>query len=239
MLSERVLERVAPINGHSGGDAIVGETSAPCYARQGVLQRLKPRQEPVLFDCDAWANGRGPRLLQIGDDTLELDDTALMAAANFDVGIDDHDGLNACRQRREQVTECAWLVTVHILLEAPPTSLAQAFRSVIRRTVADEPDVIEIRLQPLHELIELIFEIEYRRNDRVGKNGSRADAAASSGREIDRQLTHFGAAELGSGRGMAPMHIEPQPKIQRIGEHDHIRQSIDQEREVLGLNIRG
>jgi len=116
--------------------------------------------------------------------------------------------------------------------------LGQAFRSVIRRTVADEPDVITIRLQPLHELIEFIFEIEYRGNDRVRPNGYRAVAAASASREIDRQLTHFGAAELGSGRGMAPMHIEPQPKIERIGEHDQIRQSIDQDREVHGLNIR-
>jgi len=38
----------------------------------------------------------------------------------------------------------------------------------------------------------------------------------------------FAAAELGGDRGMSPMHVEPQPKIERVREHDQIRQSIDQ-----------
>src|SRR2546429_6701351 len=102
MLIERAFECVASINGHSGGDAVIGETAAPDHERQGVLKRLKPRQKPVRFDCDTWASGRRSRLLQIGDDTLEIDRAALMPTANLDVGIDDHYGLNGCRQRREQ-----------------------------------------------------------------------------------------------------------------------------------------
>ncbi len=97
MLIERVLERVASVNGHSGRDPEIGKTSAPDHERQDILQRLKPRQKPVPLDRHTRASCRCPRLLQIGDDTLELDGTALMPTANFDVGIDDHDGLNACR----------------------------------------------------------------------------------------------------------------------------------------------
>ena len=102
MLIERALERVAPINGHSGSDAEVGETAPPDQEREGILQRLKPRQKPVRLDHDTWAGGCCPRLLQIGDDPLEIDRAALVPTANFDVGIDDHDGLNGGRQRREQ-----------------------------------------------------------------------------------------------------------------------------------------
>src|SRR4029077_345036 len=172
------------------------------------------------------------------DHALKIDDTALVAAADLDVGIDDHDGLDLWRRRAKQVTESPRLVAVQLRVEASPAGLGPAFRSVIGGPVADDPDVIAIRWQPLHELLELIFEIEYRRNDCVGPNASRADAAASSGREINRQPAQFASIELGSGRGMSPMHIEPQPKVKRIGEHNQIRQSIDQEREVLGLNVR-
>src|SRR6267143_5551473 len=98
MLIERAFERVASVNGHSGGDGEIGETAAPDHERQGILERLKPRQKSVLFDRDTWTTGRCSRLLQIGDDTLEIDSTALMPTADFDVGIDDHDGLYGCRQ---------------------------------------------------------------------------------------------------------------------------------------------
>src|ERR1700730_14506130 len=97
MLIERVFERIASINGHSGRDPEIGKTSAPDHERRGILQRLEPRQKPVPVDRHTWARCRCPRLLQIGDDTLELDGTALMPTANFDVRIDDHYGLNACR----------------------------------------------------------------------------------------------------------------------------------------------
>src|SRR5205814_8690567 len=104
MLIERALERVAPVNGHPGGDAEIGQTAAPDHERQGILQRLKPPQKPVPFDRYTRADCRGPRLLQIGNDTLELYGAALVPTADLDVGIDDHDGLDACRQRREQAT---------------------------------------------------------------------------------------------------------------------------------------
>src|SRR6266480_3907618 len=97
MLIERVFERVASINGHSGGDAEIGKTAAPDHERQGIFKRLKPRQKPVPFDRHAWASCRCPRALQICDDTLEFDRTALVPAADSDVRIDDHDGLDARR----------------------------------------------------------------------------------------------------------------------------------------------
>src|SRR5205814_340249 len=55
MLRERPLERVAPVNGDAGGDAVVGETAPPDHEAQGVLQRLKPRQKAVPLDRDARA----------------------------------------------------------------------------------------------------------------------------------------------------------------------------------------
>src|SRR5438874_1054314 len=61
MLRERPLERVAPVNGDAGGDAVVGETAPPDHEAQGVLQRLKPRQKAVPLDRDARAGCRGFR----------------------------------------------------------------------------------------------------------------------------------------------------------------------------------
>ena len=46
--------------------------------------------------------------------------------------------------RMKQATQCARLVTVHAVVEAPPTSLPQAFPGIIRRTVADEPDAVAV-----------------------------------------------------------------------------------------------
>src|SRR4029077_19171805 len=129
------------------------------------------------------------------DHALKIDDTALVAAADLDVGIDDHDGLDLWRQRAKQVTESPRLVALQPRVEASPAGLAQAFRSVIGGPVADEPDVIAIRLQPLHELLELIFEIEYERNDCGAPSLSGPDAAASSGREINRQPAQFASIE--------------------------------------------
>src|SRR5213595_1763404 len=228
MLPERPLERVAPVNGDAGGDAVVGETAPPDHEAQGVLQRLKPRQKAVPLDRDARAGCRGPRSLKVCDGALEIDDTALVPAADPDIGIDDHDGLDPRRQRREQVTQRPRLVAVHLLVEASPAGLLQAFRGLVGRAVADEPDVIAIRLQPLHELIELVLEIVYRGDDRVRPDAYRAGAAATSAGEIDRQQMRFAAAELGRDRGMSPMHVESHPKIDRVREYDQIRQSIDQ-----------
>src|SRR5436853_281785 len=82
MLIERALERVAPVNGHPGGDAEIGQTAAPDNERQGILQRLKPPQKPVPFDRYTRADCRGPRLLQIGNDTLQLYGAALVPTAD-------------------------------------------------------------------------------------------------------------------------------------------------------------
>src|SRR5256885_13791992 len=120
MLLERPLQRVAPVNGDAGGDAVVGETAPPDHEGQGVLQRLKPRQKAVTLDRDARTGRRGPRLLKVCDGALEIDDTALVPAADLDVGVDDHDGLDACRQRREQVTQRPRLVA------GPPLPAASA-----------------------------------------------------------------------------------------------------------------
>src|SRR5256885_5951032 len=120
MLLERPLQRVAPVNGDAGGDAVVGETAPPDHEGQGVLQRLKPRQKAVTLDRDARTGRRGPRLLKVCDGALEIDDTALVPAADLDVGVDDHDGLDACRQRREQVTQRPGLVAGYPPLRGSP-----------------------------------------------------------------------------------------------------------------------
>src|SRR5947207_13815520 len=167
MLLERPLERVAPVNGDAGGDAVVGETAPPDHEGQGVLQRLKPRQKAVPLDRDARAGRRGPRLLEVCDGALEIDDAALVPAADLDIGVDDHDGLDLRRQGLEQVTECRRLVTVFLFVEASPAPLLPAFRGSVGRAVADEPDMIAVGLESLHELIELVLEVVYRCDDRI------------------------------------------------------------------------
>src|SRR5437762_13643750 len=97
MLRERPLERVAPVNGDAGGDAVVGETAPPDHEAQGVLQRLKPRQKAVTLDRDARAGCRGPRSLKVCDGELEIVDTARVPAVDPDIGIYGHEGLVAWR----------------------------------------------------------------------------------------------------------------------------------------------
>src|SRR5256884_2910690 len=157
MLRERPLERVAPVNGDAGGDAVVGETAPPDHEAQGVLQRLKPRQKAVPLDRDARAGRRGPRLLKVRDGALEIDDTALVPAADPDIGIDDHDGLDPRRQRREQVTQRPRLVAVPLPLEASPARPLPAVRGLVGRAVADEPDVVAGRPQPPPETLPLLL----------------------------------------------------------------------------------
>src|SRR2546430_11068153 len=140
MLRERPLERVAPVNGDAGGDAVVGETAPPDHEAQGVLQRLKPRQKAVPLDRDARAGRRGPRLLKVRDGALEIDDTALVPAADPDIGIDDHDGLDPRRQRREQVTQRPRLVAVHPPREASPARLPPGVCRLFRCAAAAEPE---------------------------------------------------------------------------------------------------
>src|SRR5207248_10223849 len=120
MLRERPLERVAPVNGDAGGDAVVGETAPPDHEAQGVLQRLKPRQKAVPLDRDARAGRRGPRLLMVRDGALEIDDTALVPAADPDIGINYHDVHDPPRQRREQVTQSPRLVARRLPVRSLP-----------------------------------------------------------------------------------------------------------------------
>src|SRR2546423_15324165 len=140
MLRERPLERVAPVNGDAGGDAVVGETAPPDHEAQGVLQRLKPRQKAVPLDRDARAGRRGPRLLKVRDGALEIDDTALVPAADPDIVIDEHDGLDPRRQRREQVTQRPRLVAGPPPLPGlPPAPLAGVLGACGSAAAAD-PD---------------------------------------------------------------------------------------------------
>src|SRR5437868_846718 len=232
MLLERPLERIAPVDGDAGGDAVVGETAPPDHEGQGVLERLKPRQEAVPLDRDARAGRRGPRLLQVCDGALEIDDTALVPAADLDVGVDDHDGLDLRRQGLEQVTEWRRLVTVFLFVEASPAPLLQASRGSVGRAVADEPDMIAVGLEPLHELIELVLEVVYRGDDRIRParrtGGDRAVELALRGGEIDRELPHGAPAQGGGDRGMTPMHGQAQAGIDRIGEDDQTPEQIAQ-----------
>src|SRR5919109_642539 len=123
MLIERALERIASIDGDARGHGEIGEAAPSHHERQRVFERLKAREKPVPLDRDPRTGGRGPRLLQIGDDPLELDDAALVPAADPDVGIDDHDGLDLWRKLADQEPERPRLVTVQLLVEAAPAGL--------------------------------------------------------------------------------------------------------------------
>src|SRR5437879_13783693 len=121
MLTERPIERVAPVDGDAGGDAVIGKTSPPDHEGQVVLERLKPREKAVPFDHDARARRRRPRLLQVCDRALEFDDTAFVPAADLDVGIEDHDGFDLRGQSLAQMAACRRLVPVFALVAAWPT----------------------------------------------------------------------------------------------------------------------
>src|SRR5438046_5774905 len=84
--------------------------------------------------------------------------------------------------------------------------------------------MIAVGLESLHELIELVLEVVYRGDDRIRparRTGSdRAAELTLRGGEIDRELPHGAPAQVGGDRGMTPMHVQAQPEIDRIGEHD-------------------
>ena len=119
-------------------------------------------------------------------------------SAYANVRIDDHDGFNVRRAAAPAAGASAGLAPVDAVIEASPAGLAQPQHSVVRRAVADEPHAFAIGPKGLHELFELILEVEHRRDDRKRRAGHDESRIERQNRgEIDRDvavLASFGDA---------------------------------------------
>src|SRR5208283_511983 len=109
MFAERADQRTAPIKGHAGRDAEIGETLAADTERERVLKGLKSCQKSVWLDHDPRAGRGGTGLLEIADEPVHIDGTALIQSAYANVRIDNHDGFDMSRQPLEQAAQGARL----------------------------------------------------------------------------------------------------------------------------------
>src|SRR5581483_370188 len=168
MLVQRAHERVPAVKRHAGGNAEVGEAFATHAKGERIFERLKSGEEAVGLDHDSRARGRRAGLLEVADELIDIDGAAAVQSADTDIRVDHHDGLDVRGQALEQTPDRAGLASIDAIVEAAPARLAQPQNRVVRGAVADQPEAIPIGRKGLHELLDLILEVEYGGDDREG-----------------------------------------------------------------------
>jgi hypothetical protein len=148
-------------------------------------------------------------LLEVADESSQIDRAAVPQSPDTDVRIDHHDGLDMAGNTLQQAANGAGFSAVDAVVETAPSGLSKAQYGVVRGPIADEPYPILIRTKCLDEVLDLVLQIEDRRDDRVGQKRHDVSRFRRRNRvEVDRGIGELiGAGDSGSRRRMAPAHV--------------------------------